>query len=148
MRRLIIERLGYSFVVVSALSLYSVRLLGVSLLPESAPEVSGPLALVLELAKPMCTSLLLIAAFTFVKDVSPLTSAATVEGVFGALYFGVGRGLGGLAGAIAWELIGARNAFRVSMQSRQSTFSPRANATLYLHAFISSCSRRFLSAEP
>ncbi len=40
----------------------------------------------------------MIAAFTFVKDSSPLTAVATVEGVFGAAYFGVGRGIGGLAG--------------------------------------------------
>ncbi len=40
----------------------------------------GPeLALPLEIAKPVCTTLLLIAAMSFVKDVAPVTAVATVE---------------------------------------------------------------------
>lgn len=67
--------------------------------------------LIFELAKPFCTTLLLISAFTFIKDFSPMSTAATVEGIFGSLYFGVGRGLGGLFGAYAWEALGAQLTF-------------------------------------
>jgi hypothetical protein len=42
--------------------------------------------------KPLCTTLFMIAVFSFVKDVSPLAVTSTVESVFGALYFGVGEG--------------------------------------------------------
>jgi len=69
-------------------------------------------SLVLESLKPLCTSLLMISAFTFVRDVSPLTSLASVEGVFGASYFGFGRGCGGLAGGLVVAAVGPRLAMR------------------------------------
>ncbi len=62
--------------------------------------------------KPWCTTLTLIASFSFVKSASPVATVATVEGVFGALYFGVGRGLGGLLGGLAVKGVGAKVAFR------------------------------------
>ena len=64
------------------------------------------LCILFESMKPVCTTLLLIAAMTFVKDVSPLTTAATLEGIFGAAYFGIGRGLGGFLGGISVEYVG------------------------------------------
>ena len=64
------------------------------------------LCILFEAMKPVCTTLLLIAAMTFVKDVSPITTAATLEGIFGAAYFGIGRGLGGFFGGISVEYIG------------------------------------------
>ena len=48
----------------------------------------------------------MISAFSFVKEVSTLTTAATVEGIFGALYFGFGRGLGGLLGGFSLSKLG------------------------------------------
>ena len=71
------------------------------------------LCMLFEGLKPFCTTLLLISAMTFVKDVSPLTTAATLEGIFGAAYFGVGRGLGGFVGGFSTELIGFVNTFQV-----------------------------------
>ncbi len=59
--RLLITKLGASAIAVVALSLYSLRLLGLSLL---SPE-TAELALGLEVAKPVCTSLLLVRAPTF-----------------------------------------------------------------------------------
>ena len=107
--RLLIQKLGHGAIVVSALGLYSIRFLGYSLLPQIGVE----LALVFEFLKPLCTTLLLISAMTFVKDVSPVTTAASMEGLFGSMYFGVGRGLGGLVGAYAWESYGGAATFRL-----------------------------------
>ncbi len=50
---------------------------------------------------------------SFVRDSSPVTAVATVEGVFGAAYFGVGRGVGAMAGGWGWERAGARNTMQV-----------------------------------
>ena len=112
--RLIITKLGHHFVVLTALSLYSLRLVGFSLLP-SLPSASsaGAAALALETLKPACTTLLLISCMTFVRDASPMETAATAEGVFGSAYFGVGRGLGAVAGAAAWEAVGVARTFQV-----------------------------------
>ena len=68
--------------------------------------------LLLEALKPFCTTLLLIAVFSFIKSNSPLTTAATVESIFGACYFGVGRGIGGLIGGFAIYDLGVTVTFR------------------------------------
>ena len=72
------------------------------------PEFS----LALEVLKPFCTTLFMVAVFAFVKEVSPMTTTSTVEAVFGALYFGAGRGLGGLLGGVALEFLGSDQTFR------------------------------------
>ena len=71
------------------------------------------LCILLEALKPFCTTLLLISTMTFVKDVSPLTIAASMEGIFGSLYFGVGRGLGGFLGGVTTEHIGFIETFKL-----------------------------------
>ncbi|TRY69336.1 hypothetical protein TCAL_04104 [Tigriopus californicus] len=105
--RVIISKLGHHFVILTTLVIYSCRMLGYSFIQE--PKM----VFVLEFLKPLCTTLLIISAMTFVKDVSTLTTVATMEGIFGSLYFGVGRGLGGLIGAYSWELIGPRLTFQL-----------------------------------
>ena len=107
--RLLIKKLGHNMIIILALSLYSIRFLGYSILPHTGIE----LALAFEFLKPFCTTLLLISAMTFVKDVSPVTTAASMEGLFGSMYFGVGRGLGGLVGAYAWESLGGSVTFQL-----------------------------------
>lgn len=72
-----IKNLGHHFVILLALGLYSVRLTGYSFL-----EIPEPV-LLFEALKPFCTTLLLISAMTFIKDVTPMSTAATMEGVFG-----------------------------------------------------------------
>ena len=71
------------------------------------------LCVLLEALKPFCTTLLLISAMTFVKDVAPLTTSATMEGIFGSSYFGVGRGLGGFLGGVATEYLGFVETFNL-----------------------------------
>ena len=69
-------------------------------------------AFLFESLKPFCTTLLYAASFTMIKEETPNAVVATVNAVFGALYFGVGRGVGGLLGGLGMERAGARVTFR------------------------------------
>ena len=104
---LIIKSLGHRKIVLLALILYAIRLFGYAQLTQV--EVF----LVLEVAKPFCTTLLLISVMTFVKDNTPLTTMASMEAIFGSCYFGLGRGLGGLLGGFAIESLGRVMTFRL-----------------------------------
>jgi len=104
---LIIKNLGHHKIVVFALVLYAIRLFGYAELSQAETFLA------FEVAKPFCTTLLLISVMTFVKDNIPLTTMATVEAVFGSSYFGVGRGLGGLLGGFAIEALGNVTTFRL-----------------------------------
>jgi len=104
---LIIKSLGHHKIVIFALILYSIRLFGY------AELTNAETFLVFEVFKPFCTTLLLIAVMTYVKDNIPLTTMATVEAIFGSSYFGVGRGLGGLFGGFAIEALGNITSFRL-----------------------------------
>ncbi len=112
----LLSSLGAAFVAASALAVYAVRCVGYSIVGDASSSSSSAsvaaAVFALESAKPWCTTMVLIAGFSFVKSASTLRTAATVEGVFGALYFGVGRGLGGLFGGVAVDQVGAVAAFR------------------------------------
>ena len=105
--KLIIQKLGYKRIVVMALLLYAMRLFGFAELKTAEPFLA------LEITKPLCTTLLLITCFSFVKDNAALTTMATVEAIFGSAYFGVGRGLGGLFGGFSIEALGNVTSFRI-----------------------------------
>jgi len=104
---LIIQGLGHRKIVVLVIVLYAIRMFGYSELTKV--EVF----LAFEVAKPFCTTLLLISVMTFVKDNAPLTTIATMEAIFGSTYFGVGRGLGGLFGGFSIEAFGNVQSFRI-----------------------------------
>jgi len=102
----IIRRLGNTNVIVVALALYCLRLLGYSI-------INSPLqSLGFEILKPFGNSLLMIAAMTYAKNNADISNMASLEGVMGALYFGIGKALGSLTGGLAIERIGVRNTFR------------------------------------
>eukprot|EP00091_Calanus_sinicus_P004138 TRINITY_DN14357_c0_g1_i1.p1 TRINITY_DN14357_c0_g1~~TRINITY_DN14357_c0_g1_i1.p1 ORF type:complete len:255 (-),score=50.69 TRINITY_DN14357_c0_g1_i1:185-949(-) len=102
----IIRKLGNTNVIVLALFLYSFRLLGYSF-------INFPLeSLFFEIFKPFGNSLLMIGAMTYAKNNADITTMASLEGVMGALYFGIGKALGSLVGGLAIEAVGVRNAFR------------------------------------
>jgi len=102
----IIRKLGNTNVIVMALALYCLRLLGYSI-------IYSPLqSLCFEVLKPFGNSLLMIAAMTYAKNNASISTMASLEGVMGALYYGVGKSLGSLAGGLAIEEIGVRNSFR------------------------------------
>ena len=65
---------------------------------------------------------------TLIKDVSQLTTAATLEGIFGAAYFGVGRGLGGFIGGFCTDYIGFTLTFQV--------FSLVSLGTFLMYSFV------------
>ena len=99
---------GHNFVALIALGTYAIRMLGYSYIGKVVS-----ICVLLEALKPFCTTLLLISAMTFVKDVSPLTIAASMEGIFGSSYFGVGRGLGGFLGGVTTEYMGFIETFKL-----------------------------------
>jgi len=105
--KLLIQTLGHRKIVTIALLLYAMRMFGFAELTRAEPF------LILEVAKPFCTTLLLISVMTFVKDNAPLTTMATMEAIFGSSYFGVGRGLGGLFGGLSIEAFGDVTSFRI-----------------------------------
>jgi len=102
----IIKMLGNTNVITLALFIYSFRLLGYSF-------INLPLeSLVFEIFKPFGNSLLMIAAMTYAKNNADISTMASLEGVMGALYFGIGKSLGSLVGGLAIDEIGVRNTFR------------------------------------
>jgi MFS family permease len=105
--KLIIKTLGHKKIVVLAMLLYAIRMFGYAELTTAEPFLA------LEALKPFCTTLLLIAVMTFVKDNAPMTTMSTVEAIFGSAYFGVGRGLGGLFGGFSIEALGNVTTFRI-----------------------------------
>ncbi len=56
---------------------------------------------------------MLISVFCFIQQKSPLTTAATVESIFGSSYYGIGRGISGLAGGLFIDKLGAVHTFRI-----------------------------------
>ena len=59
------------------------------------------------------TTLVIISTFDFIRLSVPMTAYASVNSIFGAAYFGVGRGLGGMVGGLAVADLGFRLAFQV-----------------------------------
>jgi len=102
----IIKRFGNCNVIVFALALYSLRLLGYSFI-ESALQ-----SLFFEVLKPFGNSLLVIAAMTYAKNNASIETMASLEGVMGALYFGIGKATGSLVGGLVIDDLGVRNTFR------------------------------------
>merc|ERR1719225_16125 len=102
----IIKKFGNCNVIVFALALYSLRLLGYSFI-ESPLE-----SLFFEILKPFGNSLLLIAAMTYAKNNATIETMASLEGVMGALYFGIGKAVGSLVGGLVIDDLGVRNTFR------------------------------------
>ena len=77
--------------------------------------------LLYETFKPISTTLVIISTFDFIRKSVPMTTYATVNSIFGASYFGVGRGLGGLAGGYAISDLGFRLSFRYYNLGRQGS---------------------------
>lgn len=102
----IIKKFGNSNIIVLALSVYSLRLLGYSFIEQPLQS------LIFEILKPFGNSLLMIAAMTYAKNNADIETMASLEGLMGALYFGVGKSVGSLVGGLLIDELGVRNTFR------------------------------------
>jgi len=103
----LIKKLKHERLVVLALVCFAVRMVGYSYIRQPA------YFLFFEVLKPFSTTLLIITTFDFIRKSVPLTTYATVNSIFGASYFGVGRGLGGLVGGHATSALGFNLTFQV-----------------------------------
>ena len=56
--------------------------------------------------------LLISSAVTYVAKISTPSTIASVMGMMGALFFGVGKGSGSLFGGLIMEVLGAQDTFR------------------------------------
>ena len=63
-------------------------------------------------------ALMMTSAVTYVAKISSPQTMASVMGIMGALFFGVGKGSGSLFGGLLMSFIGARNTFRFIYLSR------------------------------
>ena len=104
----LIKRVGHQGLAILALTCMAIRCMGYSYLTDTPS-----LFLLYETLKPMSTTLIIISTFDFIRLSVPITTYATVNSIFGAMYFGVGRGLGGLFGGYAISDLGFRLAFQV-----------------------------------
>ena len=57
-------------------------------------------------------ALMMTSAVTYVAKISTPSTIASVMGMMGALFFGVGKGSGSLFGGLIMSYIGAQNTFR------------------------------------
>ena len=102
-----IKKLKHERIVILSLSCFGLRMLGYSFIHHPA------LFLILEALKPISVTLLIISTFDYIKTSAPLTTYATVNALFGAAYFGIGRGAGGFASGYATAALGFRTTFQV-----------------------------------
>ncbi len=103
----ITDVLGHINVIVLGMLAYFVRLIGYSFL--NSPPIYVYLCEALE---GLTMALMMTSAVTYVAKISTPATMASVMGIMGALFFGVGKGSGSLFGGLLQSFIGARNTFR------------------------------------
>ncbi|XP_059093691.1 uncharacterized protein LOC131888779 [Tigriopus californicus] len=103
----ITELLGHINVIVIGMLAYCIRLLGYSFLQD--PVYVYPY----EALEGFTMALMMTSAVTYVAKISSPSTIASVMGIMGALFFGIGKGSGSLFGGLLMGYIGARSAFRV-----------------------------------
>ena len=102
----ITDLVGHINVIVIGMLAYFVRLIGYSFL--SNPVYVYPY----EALEGFTMALMMTSAVTYVAKISSPSTIASVMGIMGALFFGVGKGAGSLFGGTLMSYIGARNTFR------------------------------------
>ncbi|KAF5275349.1 hypothetical protein FQR65_LT04177 [Abscondita terminalis] len=103
----IIKRIGHANVIFIGFLFYSIRLLGYSL-------IYNPwLCLIFEAMESITSSLTVTAVVTYGAKLSTVTTDSSIQGLLGCLYFGVGKGSGGLIGGYLMKFIGTRTTFQV-----------------------------------
>ncbi len=104
----ITDTIGHMNVIILGMLAYSCRMLGYSFIPAGQPVYVYPF----EALEGLTMALMMTSAVTYVAKISTPTTIASVMGMMGALFFGVGKGSGSLFGGILMSYIGAPNTFR------------------------------------
>ena len=102
----ITDVIGHINVIVLGMVAYFVRLVGYSFLTD--PVYVYPF----EALEGFTMALMMTSAVTYVAKISTPATIASVMGIMGALFFGIGKGSGSLFGGLLMSYIGARNTFR------------------------------------
>ena len=102
----ITDMIGHMNVIALGMFAYFVRMLGYSL-------VTNPVYIYpFEALEGLTMALMMTSAVTYVASISTPTTIASVMGIMGALFFGVGKGAGSLFGGIIMSYFGADMTFR------------------------------------
>ncbi|ODN01877.1 Major facilitator superfamily domain-containing protein 6-B [Orchesella cincta] len=105
--RPIIKKLGHVNVLCLGLLFYGIRYFGYSF-------IENPwLCLPFEALESITASLAITAAATYAVALSTLQTIASVQGMMGALYFGIGRGAGSFLGGLSIKKFGHRETFQI-----------------------------------
>merc|ERR1719192_1377934 len=102
----ITDLVGHINVIILGMVAYTVRMIGYSFLKE--PVHVYPY----EALEGFTMALMMTSAVTYVAKISTPTTIASVMGMMGALFFGVGKGSGSLFGGLLMSYLGAPNTFR------------------------------------
>ena len=102
----ITDMIGHMNVIALGMFAYFVRMLGYSL-------VTNPVYIYpFEALEGLTMALMMTSAVTYVASISTPSTIASVMGIMGALFFGVGKGAGSLFGGIIMSFYGADLTFR------------------------------------
>merc|ERR1719461_2642558 len=93
-------------VIILGMLAYTGRLLGYSFISQAAYVYP------FEALEGLTMALMMTSAVTYVAKISTPSTIASVMGMMGALFFGVGKGSGSLFGGLIMSYIGAQNTFR------------------------------------
>ncbi|XP_068213541.1 LOW QUALITY PROTEIN: major facilitator superfamily domain-containing protein 6-A-like [Palaemon carinicauda] len=104
----IFKKLGLANTIVLGMLVYFIRMIGYSFL--TSPWWCMPF----ESLECFTVSLLGAAAVSYAAELSTPATLATLQGVYGGLHYGVGRGIGSLIGGFMMKPIGVRNTFRLT----------------------------------
>ena len=102
----ITDTIGHMNVIILGMLAYTGRLLGYSFI--SDPVYVYPF----EALEGLTMALMMTSAVTYVAKISTPSTIASVMGMMGALFFGVGKGSGSLFGGLIMNSWGAPNTFR------------------------------------
>lgn len=103
----ITEIFGHVNVITAGLFAYFVRLMGYSFI--KVPQYVYPL----ESLEGFTMALMMTSAVTYVAKISTKTTIASIMGLMGSLFFGIGKGSGCLIGGIMMSYLGAVLTFRL-----------------------------------
>lgn len=102
----ITDTIGHMNVIILGMLAYTGRMLGYSFIAN--PVYVYPF----EALEGLTMALMMTSAVTYVAKISTPSTIASVMGMMGALFFGIGKGSGSLFGGLLMSFIGAANTFR------------------------------------